>query len=109
MKKNDRISKSKAVDPERETRVLLEDIRMQVQTVAEGHDVLSRKLDDIDGRFGKIESTFFKNEWTLESIKSKTGTIDQKIDRIESAVLDISNVMKDQTRRVTRLEENIQT
>ncbi len=107
MKKNDKTPKTKPADSERETRVLLEDIRHSVKTVAENHSGLSSKLNNIDDRLSKIESTFFKNEWAIESIKNKVGTIDTKIDRIESVVLDINNTIKDNGKRITKLEEKV--
>lgn len=107
MKKNNKLAKSKTTDLGRETRVLLEEIHQQVKTVAEGHGALSSKLNSVDERLSKIESTFFKNEWTIESIKNKVGTIDTKIDRIESAVLDISNSVKTHEKRIAKLEEKV--
>lgn len=91
----------------RHTTTLMEHMTKEVKTVAEGYGALSSKLNNIDERLSKIESTFFKNEWAIESIKNKAGTIDTKIDRIENAVLDISNAIKDHGNRITKLEEKI--
>jgi len=107
MKNNHKLAKSKTTGSERETRVLLEDIHQQVKTVAEGHGALSSKLNSVDERLSKIESTFFKNEWAIESIKNKAGTIDTKIDRIENVVLDISSSVKTHEKRITRIEEKV--
>lgn len=107
MKKNDKAPKTKTTNSEREIRVLLEDIRHSVKTVAESHGALSSKLNNIDERLSKIESTFFKNEWAIESIKNKVGTVDTKLDRIENVVLDINNGIKDHGKRVTKLEEKV--
>lgn len=114
MRKKSRISKSKKVDFERETRVLLEKIHSEVKTVAEGHSTLVSKIDDVDNRLSKIESNSFKNEMNIEAIKSKTGTIDIKTDRIErelgavkNAVLDISKTTKDHEKRITKVEEKV--
>lgn len=46
MKKDEKMPKSKTTDSERETRVLLKDIRKQVQTVAEGHGARITKLEE---------------------------------------------------------------
>ena len=107
MKKNDKIPKTKTTDSERGTRVLLEDINHSVKTIAEGHSALSSKLNNIDERLSKIESTFFKNEWAIESIKSKVGTIDTKLDRIENVVLDTNNTIKEHGKRITKVEEKV--
>lgn len=107
MKKSGKIASSKKVNIENATRVLLEKIHSDVKTVAEGHGVLSSKLTNIDERLSKIESTFFKNEWAIESIKSKVGTIDTKLDRIENVVLDISGAVKERGKRITSIEEKV--
>ena len=114
MKKNSKTPKAKTTDLERETRVLLEEIRHEVKTVAEGHGVIVSKLDDIDNMLRKNESDHFKIEMDVESIKSKTGTIDIKLDRIEreletvkNAVMDTSNVTKDHEKRIKKVEEKV--
>lgn len=105
MKKNNKTPKADKTDLEQKTRVLLEEVRHGLNTIAEGHGALSSKLNNIDERLSKIESTFFKNEWAIESIKNKVGTIDTKLDRIENVVLDINNTIKDHGKRITKLEE----
>ena len=111
MKKRKDFSKGKEFDTNRETQVLLEKIHSEVKTIAEGHSGIISKLDDVDKRLSKIESNSFKNEMNIESIKSKTGTIDTKLDRIEkevgfikNAVLDVSKSVKDQDKRIEKLE-----
>lgn len=46
----------------RHTTALMEHMTKEVKTIAEGHGALSSKLNNIDERLSKIESTFFKNE-----------------------------------------------
>ncbi len=54
--KNDKAPKNKTTDSERETRVLLESISKHVQTVAEGHGIIIRKLDGHSQRLDRIEN-----------------------------------------------------
>ncbi len=110
-RKNNKISKAKEANPERETRVLLEQVRHELKTVAEGHSMVISKLDEIDNKFRKNESDHFKFEMTLEGVKSQTGTINSKADRIEkelgtikNAVMDVGNVMKDHEDRLKKQE-----
>ena len=121
MKKKDKTPKSKTIDSERETRVLLEDIRKQVQTVAEGHSMLAKKLESHDEKLNeistvvqKIDTHYFKLQMDTESIKSQTGTIDIKTDRIErelgtvkNAVMDMSKTTKNHGKRIEKLEEKV--
>lgn len=90
MKKNDKITKNKTTDSERETKVLLEDIRHQVKTVAEGYGIIIKKLEEHDERFEQI---------------------DQRFDRIETVLTDtndrVKKIEKDHGTRITRLEEKV--
>ena len=93
---------------------LMEQMRKEVKTVAEGHGAVISKLNDVDNRLSKIESNSFKNEMNIESIKSKTGTIDTKVDRIErelgtvkNAILDMSKTTKNYEKRIEKLEEKV--
>lgn len=104
-----------------ETRVLLEDIRKQVQAIAEGYGMLTKKLEGHDEKLNeistvvqKIDTHYFKLQMDTESIKSQTGTIDIKTDRIErdlgtvkNAVMDISRETNDLQKRVKKVEEKV--
>ncbi len=121
MAKNGKLPKSKTTDSERETRVLLEDICKQVQAIAEGHGMLAKKLEGHDEKLSeistvvrKIDTHYFKLQMDTESIKSQTGTIDIKTDRIErdpgtvnNAVMDISRETNDLQKRVKKVEEKV--
>jgi len=121
MKNSDKNIKTKTADSERETRVLLEDIRKQVQTIAEGHGMSAKKFEGHDEKLNeistvvrKIDTHYFKLQMDTESIKSQTGTIDIKTDRIErdlgtvkNAVMDISRETSDLQKRVKKVEEKI--
>ena len=54
MKKSDKDSKAKTTDSERETRVLLEDIRLYLKTIAEGHSILSKKLENHGEKLSEV-------------------------------------------------------
>lgn len=106
-----RKKKSPKVDSQRETRVLLENMYSDIKKVAEGHSELVSRLDEIDNKLLKNESDHFKLEMKVESIKSQTGTIDSKVDRIErqvnsikDAVMEVGAVTKDHETRLKKLE-----
>lgn len=117
--KNDKTPKTKSIDSERETRVLLEEIRHSLKTVAEGHGVLAKKLENHDEKLGeigtivrKIDANYFKLQMDTESIKSQAGTLNIKVDRIEreletvkNAVMETSHDTEDLKKRVKRVEE----
>ena len=121
MKKNDKTPKTGKGDLEQKTRVLLEEIRHELKTVAEGHSMLAKKLDDHDEKLSeisdvvrKMDTHYFRLQMDTEAVKSQTGTIDIKVDRIErdlgavkNAVMDISHTTKDLEKRVTKVEEKV--
>jgi len=114
MKKHDRMSIGKKIDTDRETRVLLEEVRHEVKTVAEGHGSIISKLEEMDRQFRKNDSEHFKLEMLMESVKSQAGTIDTKATRIErdldtikNALLDMSQAAKGHEVRIAKVEEKI--
>ncbi len=121
MKKNNKAPKTNKEDLEQRTRVLLEEIRHELKTVAEGHGMLAKKLDDHDEKLSeisdvvrKMDTHYFKLQMDTEAVKSQTGTIDIKIDRIErelgtvkNAVMDMSHATKDLEKRVKKVEEKV--
>ena len=78
-----------------ETRILLEKIRSEVETVSEQHGSIMEKLQEHDQRFEKIQAC-------LERIELKQISHDGKFDRIEKV---ITTVMSDHETRIKKLEE----
>src|SRR3989338_3324171 len=90
MKKNNTTPKVDKAGIEQKTRVLLEEIRHDLKTVAEGHSVLAKKLENHDEKLNeigeivrKMDTHYFKLQMDTEAVKSQAGTIDIKVDRIE--------------------------
>lgn len=86
MKKNDKTSKTKTTDSERETRVLLEDIRQQVKIVAEGHGTIIKKLEDHDKKFEQIDQRFDRIETVLTDTNVRVKSIEKKINNHEARI-----------------------
>ena len=121
MKKNDKKPKVDKTDLEQKTRVLLEEIRHDLKTIAEGHSILAKKLENHDEKLcevgeivRKMDTHYFKLQMDTEAVKSQTGTIDIKVDRIErdlrmvkNIVMDISRETKDIEKRVKKVEEKV--
>jgi chromosome segregation ATPase len=121
MKKNGKTPKIYKTDLGQKTRVLLEEVRHGLKTVAEGHGLLTNRLDGHDKKLNeisdvvrKIDTHYFKLQMDTESIKSQMGTIDIKTDRIErdvsivkSAIMDVSHEIKDHEKRIKKVEEKI--
>ena len=105
------IKKSEKISLERETRVILEKMSSDVKTVAEGHTLLVDKFEVMDDKVSELASLAFKTEMNVEAIKSKVGTMDIKLDRIEReletvkvAVLDTGSKVVDHEQRLQKSE-----
>ena len=89
-------------DSERETRVLLEQVRSDVKVVAEGHGLVVNRLDNVDRRFDNVESELttvktavLENSKGIKILKQGQNEIKQRLD------LGLSNHEK----RINTLEE----
>ncbi|MDP3730645.1 MAG: hypothetical protein Q8R14_03865 [Candidatus Omnitrophota bacterium] len=121
MKKSDKTSKTKTTNLERETRVLLEEVRHNLKTIAEGHGILAKKFENHDEKLNeigeivrKMDTHYFKLQMDTEAVKSQAGTIDIKVDRIErelgivkDIVMGMSRETKDIEKRVKKVEEKV--
>ena len=97
MKKSNKTPKNEMTDSGHETRILLEEIRQQVKTVAEGHGGILRKLEENTRKLG--ENTQILNDHG------------QHLDRIEIVLTDtndrVKTIEKDHGTRITKLEEKV--
>jgi len=96
-------------DSERETRVLLEQVRSEGKAVAEQYADIAKKLDKIDERLQKHDSVRFKLEWGIESLQSRVGTLDTKVDRIESELNTVKAAVMDVDGKVSKLDRKLDT
>ena len=86
MKKDNKISRTKRIDPERETRVLLEDVRREVKTVAEGHTIILHKLEEHDKKFTRIESELHTISTISMDTSRRVDALDVKVDALDVKV-----------------------
>lgn len=107
--------RSSRSSPGQEFIVLIEKVRDDVKLTAEQHGTVINKLDNLEGdlialdkkmgdKFLSHDSAFFKIEMELEMIKSKSGTIDTKVDRIERK---LDSALTEHGQRIGKLEEKV--
>ena len=65
---------------ERETRVLLEEVHQQFETLAEGHSSLVKKLEQHDQRFDRLEAAVLENSREIRVFKEGQKRIEEKLD-----------------------------
>ncbi len=75
----------------RHTNILMEQMKHEVKTVAEGHGAIIRKLEEHDKRFDEHDKKFAKIELELQSISM--------------AVMEISHDTKGHEKRIKKVEE----
>ena len=127
MKKDNKISRTKRIDPERETRVLLEDVRREVKTVAEGHTIILHKLEEHDKKFTRIESELHTIstismdtsrrvdalDVKVDALDVKFNTLDVKVNSIDTRLISVEDKLDrnldDHKKRITKIEEKILT
>jgi len=105
------IRKTEKISLERETRVILEKMSSDIKTVAEGHiflvskfETLEGKFETMDGRINELSVTMFKTEMNAEAIKSKVGTIDIKLDRVERELETVKQATLESSRDIKELK-----
>ena len=77
----------------RHTNILMEQMRHEVKTVAEGHGIIIKKLEDHDKRFNKIESELSTISMAVMDTGQRVKAIEKKIDDHET--------------RITKVEEKV--
>ena len=80
-----------ATDSERETRVLLEEVRSDVKTIAEQHGSIMAKLKEHDGRFVRIDQKleqhdlqFLKMDHRFDKLEKRFTGLEQRFDRLDN-------------------------
>ena len=69
-------------DSQRQQNVLLEDIRKKVETVAEGHSILSQKMDKMDAKLEEHDKRFDRIEMVLTDTNTRVKKLEQKVDTV---------------------------
>ena len=106
MKKNDKKNETSNDDIiaeidkrfERHTDVLMEQMKHEVKTVAEGHSILVKKLDKVESEIGEVKKDMVEVKNDLHEVKSELNSV-------KMIVINISHEIKDHEKRVKKVEE----
>lgn len=82
---------------ERETRVLLEEVRSELKVVAEGHGSIVKRLD-------KVEEKLYEHDRRFDKIDYRFDKLDQRFDRFEK---EFGSVLTDHEHRLKTVERKI--
>ncbi len=98
----------------RHTNVLMEQMKHEVKTVAEGHGAIMRKLEEHDKRFDEHDKRFDEHDKRFDEHDKRFDEHDKKFAKIESelqsirmAVMEISHDTKGRENRIKKLEEKV--
>ena len=92
---------------ERHTNILMEQMRHEVKTVAEGHSVIIRKLEDHDKEFSTIKSDIAELKTDVHVLKSDVREIKSELHSMNAAIMETGHEVKDHEKRVKKLEEKV--
>ena len=70
---------SKKYDSERETRVLLEEVRSGLRVVAEGHGLIIGRLDKVEGRLDKVETKLTEHDLRFDRIEGQLNQLQKQV------------------------------
>lgn len=84
-------------DSERETRVLLEQIRSEVKVVAEQHGSIREDLTTIKSELGTVKMALMESSVNIKSVKVRQEKMDQKLD----------TALDNHEKRISKLEEKV--
>ncbi len=82
----------------RHTSILMEQMKHEVKTVAEGHGVIIRKLEEHDKRFDEVDAKLMEHD-------KKFAKVESELQSIGMAVMEISHEIKNHEKRIIKLEE----
>jgi len=92
---------------ERHTNILMEQMRHEVKTVAEGHSIIIKKLEDHDNEFSKIKSDIGELKTDVHVLKSDVREIKSELHSMNAAIMETGRETKGHEKRITKLEEKV--
>ena len=85
---------------ERHTNILMEQMKHEVKTVAEGHSILVKKLDKVESEIGEIKNDVQGLKQDMREVKSELGSV-------KMIVMNISHEINDHEKRIKKVEEKV--
>lgn len=106
---------------ERHTNILMEQMKHEVKTVAEGHSILVKKLDKVESEIGEIKNDVqevkndvqglkkdmveVKND--VQELKQDMREVKSELGSVKMIVMNISHEINDHEKRVKKVEEKV--
>ena len=99
---------------ERHTNVLMEQMKHEVKTVAEGHSILVKKLDKVESEIGEVKKDVrelkkdmveVKND--VQELKKDMREVKTELGSVKMIVVNISHEINDHEKRIKKVEEKV--
>jgi chromosome segregation ATPase len=103
---NDIISEIKE-EFKRHTNILMEQMKHEVKSVAEGHGSIIRKLEEHDKRFDKVDAKLVEHDKKFAEHDKKFAKIESELQSISMAVMDTGHEIKEHGKRIKKVEEKV--
>ncbi len=100
-KKDQEIKPTPRTDPQRETRVLMEEVRSDFKVIAEQYGTITKKLQEHDQKFDKVERRLDRVEGNLREVKGDLQVVKGQLDHLQNQV---GSVLTDHEERLKTLE-----
>ena len=115
MKKNDKKNETSNNDIiteidkrfERHTNVLMEQMKHEVKTVAEGHSILVKKLDKVESEIGEVKKGMVEVKNDLQELKKDMREVKSELNSVKIVVVNISHESNDHEKRIKKVEEKV--
>ncbi len=114
MAKNGKTPKSKPIDSDRETRVLLEDMSRNITRIAEAQTATAEKVSKMEklvDRIPAMESAVDTISTAVMQISKDVKKLDSKADAIDTRLKAVENKVDENLanhdKRITKLEEKV--
>ena len=92
---------------ERHTNILMEQMRHEIKTVAEGHGSIIRKLEEHDKRFDKVDAKLTEHDKKFAKVESELQSISMAVMETSQTVKSIEKKLDNHETRITKIETKV--
>ena len=99
---------------ERHTNILMEQMKHDVKTVAEGHSILVKKLDKVESEIGEVKKDVRELKKDMVEVKNDVHELKQdmrevktELGSVKMIVVNVSHEMNDHEKRIKKVEEKV--
>ncbi len=104
-KKSHKLPITPKTDPQRETRVLMEEVRADFKTVSEQYGSITKKLQEHDQKFDKLDGRLDRVEEKLIQHDHRFNQIENQLGHLQDQV---TSILTDHEHRLKTVEQKLE-